>query len=82
MVRPKPTIWLIENVDLVTRRKIKAYADLNGIKIAEALTHLVERDPDEMTRRKIEAYAATNGIEYNEALRRLVDSVLANDPAK
>ncbi len=42
MVRPKPTIWLIENVDLVTRRKIKSYASLHGIKIGEALKRLVD----------------------------------------
>ena len=34
--------WMIWNVDETTRRKVKAYAVMNGIEIGEALKRLVE----------------------------------------
>ena len=34
--------WEIWNVDETTKRKIKAYAAMNGIEIAEALQRLVD----------------------------------------
>jgi hypothetical protein len=34
--------WEIWNVDETTKRKIKAYAVMNGVEIAEALQRLVE----------------------------------------
>jgi hypothetical protein len=34
--------WMIWNIDEATKRKIKAYAALNGIEIGEALKRLVE----------------------------------------
>ncbi len=34
--------WMIWNVDETTRRKIKAYAVMNGIEIGEALKRLVD----------------------------------------
>jgi hypothetical protein len=34
--------WEIKNVNETTKRKIKAYAVMNGIEIAEALKRLVD----------------------------------------
>ena len=34
--------WMIWDIDETTRRKIKAYAVMNGIEIGEALKRLVE----------------------------------------
>ena len=34
--------WEIKNVNETTKRKIKAYAVLNGIEIGEAITRLVD----------------------------------------
>jgi hypothetical protein len=34
--------WMIWNVDETTRRKVKAYAVMNGIEIGEALKRLVD----------------------------------------
>lgn len=43
--------WEIKNVNETTKRKIKAYAVLNGIEIGEAITQLVDialaNDPQE-----------------------------------
>lgn len=35
--------WQIENMDMGTRRKVKAFAAANGLTIAEALTQLVDQ---------------------------------------
>lgn len=35
--------WQIENADMGTRRKVKAFAAANGLTIAEALTQLVNQ---------------------------------------
>ncbi len=34
--------WMIWNIDEVTKRKIKAYAAMNGIEIGEAIQRLVD----------------------------------------
>jgi len=34
--------WMIWNIDETTKRKIKAYAVMNGIEIGEALKQLVD----------------------------------------
>ena len=34
--------WMIWNIDEATKRKIKAYAVMNGIEIGEALKRLVD----------------------------------------
>ena len=34
--------WEIKNVNETTKRKIKAYAVMNGIEISEAITRLVD----------------------------------------
>ena len=35
--------WELVNVDETTKRRIKAYAAMNGLEIAEALKRLVDR---------------------------------------
>lgn len=43
MTQVKRNLWMLENVDEETKRKIKGYAGRKGLTIAEALKLLIDQ---------------------------------------